>query len=163
MAVAVLAQGGNTSATWHIMGMYLCCRYWCRGHGLALWLLHTLPAGIYTLGRWGMNCSELQEMLLNTKFEEKFIDKPSVQESRLYFSSTWFCVVKWYLRSSWDLGATYTKLVLHTVIKWWEWRTGRHSWKKLYQGALTGDYGLQHRMQKSARHAECLLGWLKSH
>lgn len=38
-----------------------------------------------------------------------------------------------------DLGVTYTKLLLHTVHKWWEWRTGRHSWKKLNQGALTGN------------------------
>lgn len=41
-------------------------------------------------------------------------------------------------RAHWDPGVTYSKLPLHAVGEWWEWRTGRHIWKKLYQGTLAG-------------------------
>lgn len=64
-------------------------------------------------------------------------------------------------RAHWDPGVTYSKSLLCTVCKWWEWRTGRHSWKKLYQGALTGnmDYSTGCR---SERQNGYLLGQLKS-
>lgn len=51
--------------------VHLCCRRCCRGHGLALWLLSALTAGMYTLGKWGVNYLELREILLNMRLEEK--------------------------------------------------------------------------------------------
>lgn len=107
------AQGGSTSAAGHLTGMWLCCRDWCRGHRLALWLPGTLTAGIYTLGN-GVSIAFKQQIWRKAGLVHP---QTSVQESCLYFSSTYFYCCKAIPRrsvrctriSSWEPDATYTK------------------------------------------------------
>lgn len=137
MAVAVLAGGGDASAPWCVLGVSG-CRAWCRGL--------TLPGIAQCTNCRDLcsrqNCSNLQEMLLEanwlksraspaTNHQCKKLACISAAPSFMHYK----IVLK---RGHWDPGFTYSKLPLHTVRKCWEWRTGRHSWKKLYQGTLTG-------------------------
>lgn len=159
MAVAVLAGGGDASAPWCVLGVSG-CRAWCRGL--------TLPGIAQCTNCRDLcsrqNCSNLQEMLLEanwlksraspaTNHQCKKLACISAAPSFMHYK----IVLK---RGHWDPGFTYSKLPLHTVRKCWEWRTGRHSWKKLYQGTLTGsmDYSTG---CKSDRHHGYFLGWLK--
>lgn len=117
-------------------------------------------------GQRGMNRPHLQEILVRSNWVKSRANPAtnhqcekvaciSAAPSFMYYK----VVLK---RACWDPGVSYTKFLLHTVCKWWEWRTGRHSWKKLYQGTLTGnvDYSTGY---KSDRHHGYLSGQLRSH